>query len=229
MTKGSARFWVLTETEATLARNPQSFGSWNNFLTRFNASFILENIKDQAIACLSTARTSDKLPLLKYISKFKNNTALSKIKNENVLINFFSWGIPTQIMRRIYSMDTVPTTVEKWYTQALHFKHVWEKTNNIAKGWGNPFLTFQDNQNNGNQRSIPKKKDPNAIDIDAIQVEKLTPEEHLKCFNNNLCFKCRKPVHTTAKCRNPFIEKWNNSPPPLLKLKKYPTMMTSLL
>ena len=31
-------------------------------------------------------------------------------------------------------MDTVPNTVEKWYLQALHFKHVWEKTNKIAKG-----------------------------------------------------------------------------------------------
>ena len=134
MTEGSAGLWALTETETALKKNPQSFGSWNNFLDRFNASFILENTKDQAIAWLSTARTSNKLPLLEYISKFKNNTALSKIKNEDVLINFFSRGIPTQIMRRIYSMDTVPTTIEKWCIQALHFKHVWEKTNNITKG-----------------------------------------------------------------------------------------------
>ena len=125
MTEGLAGLWALTETETTLKRNPQSFGSWNNFLDGFNTSFILENTKDQAIAWFSTARTSNKLPLLEYISKFKKNAALSEIKNEDALINFFSRGIPTQIMRRIYSMDTVPTTIEKWYTQALHFKHVW--------------------------------------------------------------------------------------------------------
>lgn len=179
MTKGSAGLWALTETETALKRNPQSFGSWNNFLTRFNNCFILENTKDQAIAWLSTARTSDKIPLLKFISKFKNNAALSEIKNEDTLINFFLRGIPTQIMKRMYSMDTIPTTVQKWYTQALHFKHVWEKINDIAKGQGNPFLTFQE-----------KKRDPNTMDVDAIHLERLTPKEQQKYIDNNLCFKC---------------------------------------
>lgn len=90
MTEGSAGLWALTKTETALARNPQSFGAWNDFLTRFNASFILENMKDQAIAWLSTAKVNEKLNLLKYISKFKNNIALSSIKNEDALINFFS-------------------------------------------------------------------------------------------------------------------------------------------
>ena len=134
MTKGLAGLWELTKTETALRRNHQSFRSWNDFLARFNASFILENTKDQAIAWLSTAKVNDKLNLLEYISKFKNNAALGGIKNEDALINFFSRGIPTQIMKRIYSIDTVPTTVDKWYTQALHFKHIWEKTNEIAKG-----------------------------------------------------------------------------------------------
>ena len=110
--EGSAGLWALTKTETALARNPQSFGAWNDFLTRFNASFILENMKDQAIAWLSTAKVNEKLNLLKYISKFKNNIALSSIKNEDALINFFSWGIPTQIMKRIYFMDTVLNTIE---------------------------------------------------------------------------------------------------------------------
>lgn len=114
MTEGSAGLWALTETKTALRRNPQSFGSWNNFLTRFNASFILENTKDQAIAWLSTTKTSDKLNLLEYISRFKNNAALSGITNQDTLINFFLQGIPTQIMKRIYSVDTVPTTVDKW-------------------------------------------------------------------------------------------------------------------
>ena len=134
MTEGLAGLWELTETETALRRYSQSFRSWNDFLARFNASFILENMKDQAIAWLSTAKVNDKLDLLEYISKFKNNAAPSGIKNKDALINFFSRGIPTQIMKRIYFMDTVPTTVDKWYTQALHFKHIWEKTNEIAKG-----------------------------------------------------------------------------------------------
>lgn len=120
-------------------------------------------------------------------------------------------------MKRIYSMDTVPNTVEKWYTQTLHFKHVWEKTNKIAKGQGNPFLTFQDNQNNHHTQ---KKKDPNAMDVDAICIKKLTPEECWRCFDNNLCFKCCKPGHISSKCQNPFLGKQKQSTATTAKIEE---------
>ena len=50
MKEGSAALWSLTETEAALKRNPPNFGTWQNFLNKFSASFILKNTKDQAIA-----------------------------------------------------------------------------------------------------------------------------------------------------------------------------------
>ena len=198
MKEGSARLWALTETKTAFTNNPPGFRTWADFLKKFNESFILENTKEQAIAWLSTTKVNNKIDLLDYISKFKNNVTLSGITDQNVLINFFSKGIPTQLMRRIYSMDTVPTTMEKWYLQTLYFKHVWERTNKIAKGRNNPFLPFQDNRNNNNHTQ--KKRDPNAMNIDAIHIEKLTPEEQQRCFDNNLCFKCHKPGHRSNQC-----------------------------
>lgn len=119
-------------------------------------------------------------------------------------------------------MDTVPTTIEKWYTQALHFKHVWEKTNDIAKGEGSPFLPFQE-RNNNNQKIYQKKKDPNAMDVDAIHVKRLTPEEQQRCIDNNLCFKCRRPGHSAAKCRNPFVNKKKQpATPAITKIEEIP-------
>ena len=117
MKKGAVGLWALTETETAFTRNLSGFGTWANFLKRFNDSFILKNTREQAIAWLTTTKVNDKIDILNYISKFKNNAALSGITDQNVLINFFSRGIPTQIMRRIYSMDIVPTTMEKWYQQ----------------------------------------------------------------------------------------------------------------
>ena len=154
MKKGSARLWALTETKTAFTRNPPDFGTWTDFLKRFNDLFILENTREQAIAWLSTTKVNDKINLLDYISQFKNNAALSGITDQNVLINFFSRGIPTQLMRRIYSMDTIPTTIEKWYLQTLHFKHVWERTNEITKGQNNLFLPFQDNRNSNNNHAL---------------------------------------------------------------------------
>ena len=219
MKEGAAELWALTETEAAFVRNLPGFGTWADFIKKFNDSFILENTKEQAIALLTTTKVNNKLDILNYISKFKNNAALSGITDENVLINFFSRGIPTQLMRRIYSMDIVPTTMEKWYQQTLHFKQVWENTNEIAKGRNNPFIPFQDNRNNNHTQ---KKQDPNAMDVNAIRIEKLTPEERQRCFENNLCFKCRKPGHRSNQCRNPFLGKQKQPTTTTTKIEEIP-------
>ena len=99
MKEGSAGLWALTETKTTFTNNPPGFGTWVDFLKKFNNSFILENTREQAIAWLSTTKVNDRIDILNYISKFKNNAALSRITGQNVLINFFSRGIPTQLMR----------------------------------------------------------------------------------------------------------------------------------
>ena len=222
MKEGSARLWALTETETALTRNPPGFGTWADFLKRFNNSFILENTREQAIAWLSTTKVNDKINLLDYISKFKNNATLSGITDQNVLINFFSRGIPTQLMRRIYSMDTVPTTMEKWYLQTLHFKHVWERTNEIAKGRNNPFLPFQDNRSNHNNTQ---------------KRETQTPWMWMPSKSKNSPWKKDKDVLTTTFASNvanpdidppnaetPSWENGNNRPPPLPRSKKSLTM-----
>ena len=107
MKEGAAGLWTLTETETAFTRNPPGFRTWADFLKRFNDSFILKNTREQAIAWLTTTKVNDKIDILDYISRFKNNAALSGITDQNILINFFSRGIPTQLMRRIYSMDNI--------------------------------------------------------------------------------------------------------------------------
>ena len=219
MKEGAARLWAITETETAFTRNPPGFRTSADFLKRFNDSFILENTREQAIAWLTTTKVNDKIDILDYILKFKNNAALSGITDQNVLINFFSRGIPTQLLRRIYSMDIVPTTMEKWYQQTLHFKQVWERTNEIAKGRNNLFIPFQDNRNNNHTQ---KKWDPNAMDVDAIWIEKLTPEERQRCFENNLCFKCRRPGHRSNQCWNPFLGKQKQPTATTTKIEEIP-------
>ena len=219
MKEGVARLWAITKTKTAFTRNPPGFRTWADFLKRFNDSFILENTREQAIAWLTTTKVNDKIDILNYILKFKNNAALSGITDQNVLINFFSRGIPTQLLRRIYSMDIVPTTMEKWYQQTLHFKQVWERTNEIAKGRNNLFIPFQDNRNNNHTQ---KKWDPNAMDVDAIWIEKLTPEERQRCFENNLCFKCRRPGHRSNQCWNPFLGKQKQPTATTTKIEEIP-------
>ena len=106
-------------------------------------------------------------------------------------------------MKKIYGMDTVPDTIDKWYQATLRFQHVWEKTNEIAKGKTNPF--YQNHHRNNDH----KKKDPDAMDVDAIQLSDQEQQRHLK---ERLCFKCGKPGHFSRSCRNPFLKKEGKKP-----------------
>ena len=43
-----------------------------------------------------------------------------------------------------------------------------------------------------------KTKDPNTMDVDAIHVRKLTPEEQKICIKKGLCFHCWKAGHNST-------------------------------
>ena len=44
--------------------------------------------------------------------------------------------------------------------------------------------------------------DPNAMDINAISLSKLTPAEKARCIQEEPCFHCRKKGHNANKCNN---------------------------
>ena len=60
------------------------------------------------------------------------------------------------------------------------------------------------------------------MDVNAIRIEKLTPKEKQRCFENNLCFKCRKPGHWSNQCRNPFLGKQKQPTTTTAKIEEIP-------
>ena len=77
--------------------------------------------------------------------------------------------------------------------------NVQEKTNEIARGKINPFYQNHHRNDNGH-----KKKDPDAMDVDAVQ---LSNQEHRRRLQERLCFKCGKAGHFSNTCRNPFAKR----------------------
>ena len=140
MTKGSALTWAVTFRQSAISGTLFSLGTFADFVTKFNTTFKHHNITGNTISWLSTkcmiknAKNNLYSPsLTEYISTFKNHIALTNISDANVLIGYFSAGIPPPLMRRIMSMDTIPSTIDEWYKKAVAFQTQWERADDITK------------------------------------------------------------------------------------------------
>ena len=209
MTKGSALTWATTFRQNAISGTIITIGTFSSFVTKFESAFKHHDTTGPAIAWLSTKRMTKgknntySPTLVEYVSHFKNYCSLAEITDQNVLIGYFSAGIPSPLMRRIMSMDTVPTTIDNWYEKAISFQTQWERADEISKR--NSKTTHQSYHS---FTSPTKTCDPNAMDVDVIKVGKLTAEERKKCMEKGLCFHCQQPGHMSSKC-----PKYKDGPP----------------
>ena len=212
MTKGSALTWAATFRQSAISGTLFSLGTFANFVTKFNTTFKHHDVTGNAISWLSTKRmlknaknNSYSPSLTEYISTFKNHVALANISDPNILIGYFSTGIPPPLMRRIMSMDTVPSTIEEWYKKAITFQTQWERADDIAKrNSRSSHQTYHSFSNSSNATT----HDPDAMVVDTIKVSKLTPEECKHYVEKKLCFHCWKPGHLSTACAA-FTQKGN--------------------
>ena len=119
MKKGSALGWATTFTSNAI--NNKKFETFTNFKNSLTKAFLTTDLKAKALAHLqSIAQTKDKI--LPYINEFKIAAHLSGIVNQTVLISLFAEGLNPALMHHIYSMDSIPSTINEWYTKAERFQ-----------------------------------------------------------------------------------------------------------
>ena len=147
-------------------------------------------MRDNYALAIEEAKNNSYSPsLTEYVSTFKNHVALANISDANVLIVYFSAGIPPPLMCCIMSMDTVPSTINDWYKKAIAFQTQWERADDIAR---RNLKTSHQIYHSFSNSSNTKAHDPNAMVVDTIRVSKLTPKEHKCCIEKKLCFHCQK-------------------------------------
>ena len=107
-----------------------------------------------------------------YITDFQNLSMKSGMKEELSLISQFSLGLDQKITSMILSMSPIPTMVKGWMDQAKIFHTQKMCILSLRQGRITPQI---------HSPSRPHH-DPNAMDVDAITLSKLTPVEQAKCI-----------------------------------------------
>ena len=156
---------------------------FTDFVLKFETSFKHYNTTGNAVAWLSIKRMTKlkgrdgayryESSLTHYTSDFWNYIAQAQVTDNNVIIDYYSTGIPPKLMHCIMSMDIISSTINEWYKKAAHFQTQKDCANEIAKQNSKSSHTYT----SFSQSSTTKTQDPDVMDIDIIKVAKLTPDK----------------------------------------------------
>ncbi|GBE87281.1 hypothetical protein SCP_1005280 [Sparassis crispa] len=192
MQGGTAGSWAQSFIETELTNDDfLSYGSWRDFIASVNKAFGDENIEETARTLLRNikqgTRTADD-----YIAEFRSLESKAKLEDAGN-IEYFKWGLNDPLRQRIYGMESMPKTLDKWYEYTSRFDNQWRSAQIFKRG--------TTTTTRGKGRSVHRPyysasaKDPNAMDVDRVSISRLSPDERQKRMKEGLCFLCGKKGH----------------------------------
>jgi hypothetical protein len=168
---------------------------WKRFAEDFKRAFTNTTDKQDAYVKLQDLKMTGS-DLDSYIA---DHEALVKrtgwVVGGDALIESFKDGLPDALLRKIISRDDICTTLEDWVEAAQKEQTKWTmmKASGLSgKGgtgdrrdrWRNALAK------RGGRNDQKQKRDPNAMDVDNVQLNPLTDEEHKRYMEEGHCFRC---------------------------------------
>ena len=189
MKGGTAGPWA-SDFITQAADQGDNFGKWEDFKKQINLSFSDVDEKASARVALRSL-AQGKRTVDEYITEFRNVINRCKITDFDVIADFFYGGLNRPLREKIFTLESMPTTIDGLYSKAAQLENQWRmgKTYDSQRGHKN---TTYGAKRPSNQT---KDRDPDAMDID-----RMTAEERDRHFKEGLCFTCHKAGHLSRNC-----------------------------
>jgi hypothetical protein len=175
-------------------------------LQQFTRAFTHTMEADDAFIELQNCKMGERSPD-EYIAEFNELSRKAHWDHDNRgTVELFKQGLPVIIHRHILGRDTIPQTMPQWQEQLRkeveRSRLIQASTGAWCGGKGN--ISTRENlfrgildprtQPKGNF-GCPRPRDPDAMDVDRVQVTGLSTEERARLYEERKCFHCKKPGH----------------------------------
>ncbi|KIL54655.1 hypothetical protein M378DRAFT_18686, partial [Amanita muscaria Koide BX008] len=183
--KGAASTWRDSEF-AKFDTDPVSHGTWNKFRTRFINQWEEVSAMASAMIKIQKLELGKKYNMTQLISRFDELIPYCKIQdNEPMKIHFFTQCFPDNIKTHIFLKN--PATYDDARKYATEFGLAYDRID--ADNGKRPRYGTAGNDNYNRQQ-----RDPNAMDVDAINFEEGTNIQFKKLSPSQaICPECAPP------------------------------------
>ena len=124
----------------------------------------------------------------KYITQFRILAGCAKLTDDKTLVEYFTKGINTRILQKIFTQNPLPAMINNWYNSATKFDSQHRRFQEIlGQQQGTTGFQAQTKKTNTLRFSGSYQNNLNAMDID-----RLTTAECEKHMQENQCFNCHK-------------------------------------
>jgi hypothetical protein len=193
MNEGDAKSWKAAFLRDAKRPRGLDLGSWTQFLTDVETAFAPYDAPGDALEELTTLKMGTNT-IEDHIAKYKTLLARSGVlETSPSAIDYFRKTLNIPLQRKLLDLPTPPKDLKEWYEWAARLDNNYRKLQRIL---GRPSGKFPEKaKEEPRKRWNFQKKDPNAMDVDALATEKRT--EYMK---KGLCFGCGKPGHLNRDC-----------------------------
>ena len=186
MTEGDAATWReqwLDDLDAKAKaanKTEMDFGTLANLIKLLEVDFAAYDAPGDALETMKNLRYNSKASIEDHISKFRTLLAQSGMKESISVIDYFRQTLPINLQRKIMLLDNPPTTLNEWYKWTKQVDNTYKKTQRML---GQVPEKKDDKKEEPKKRWNFAKKDPNAMDVDAM-----TTEQWANAMKKGLCF-----------------------------------------